>query len=342
MNKILHFISVLTLTVSTVAVQASESSDSHPAPDTVAFDERLTDYEYPYPVSFFDFQSQGKALQMAYMYLPPVDEEKPVVVLMHGKNFNGAYWKTTADWLQKQGYGVLIPDQIGFGKSSKPTDYQYSFSALAHNTRELMQSLDIGQAIITAHSMGGMVGTRFALNYPQATQKLILVNPIGLENYLRYVEYKDVGFFYQNEQKLTPEKIIAYQKKNYYDGAWNPDYEALTVPLAGMVNGPDWDKLAYVSALTYDMIFTQPVVEDFRYLRVPAQLILGTRDRTGPGRNWKKSGVDYELGRYDRLGDQIHQLNPAIEVSELEGLGHAPQIEAFERFIPVYKKALAQ
>ena len=181
----------------------------------------LEKYQYPFDVSRYQFESQGQDLEMAYMYLPSRNPDKGVITLFHGKNFNGAYWEETAKYLQAQGYGVLIPDQIGFGKSSKPTDYQYSFQALAHNTKSLLGHLDIQSTHVIGHSMGGMVGSRFALLYPDMTDRLTLVNPIGLENYLDYVVYKDVDFFYQNELKQQPEKIVTYQKKNYYDGAWN-------------------------------------------------------------------------------------------------------------------------
>ena len=181
---------------------------------------------------------------------------------------------------------------------------------------------------------------RFALDYPEATEKLILINPIGLENYLNFVHYKDVGFFYRNELKKTPEKIKDCQQKNYYDGKWNERYDALTIPLVGWVKGPDWKNIAFVNALTYDMIFTQPVVEEFKNLKVQSVIILGTRDRTGPGRNWMKAGVDYELGRYDRLGERIQKRNSAIMLYELDGLGHLPQIEDFNRFKTIFLKAL--
>lgn len=49
-----------------------------------------------------------------------------------------------------------MPDPVGFGKSSKPKDYQYSFSTLAHNTQLLMDSLKIGKSVIVGNSMGGM------------------------------------------------------------------------------------------------------------------------------------------------------------------------------------------
>ncbi|WP_207395413.1 alpha/beta fold hydrolase [Bremerella alba] len=306
----------------------------------LSFDKRLTDYEYPFEASIHQFSSQRHDLEMAYMYLPASDKSKPVVTLLHGKNFTGAYWEDTAKWLRGQGYGVLIPDQIGFGKSSKPKDYQYSFAALASNTKGLLSSLKIDETIVVGHSMGGMLASRFALLYPHATERLVLVNPIGLENYLQYVQYKDADFFYHNELNQSPEKIVSYQKKNYYDGEWNDDFALLTQPLVGWVQGPDWKDIAYVNALTYDMIFTQPVVEEFKDFQVPVCLILGTRDRTGPGRNWKRDGVEYELGRYDQLGTKVKARNPDIEVVELPGLGHLPHIENSALFQEAFELGL--
>jgi len=305
----------------------------------LAYDARLSAYKYDFEVSFFSFNSQGQALQMAYIYLKGA-AGKPVVTLMHGKNFNAEYWTSTALYLQKKGYGVLIPEQVGFGKSSKPMHYQYSFAALADHTQALMASLKIKKNIVVGHSMGGMLASRFALMYPQLVEKLILVNPIGLENYLQYVEYKDTDFFYKKELAKTPQKIKAYQQKNYYAGQWNDTYEALTHFMIGQLQGPDREQIAWVNAQTYDMIFTQPVITEFKDLSVPVRLIIGTRDRTGPGRNWKKQGVDYELGRYDLLGKTAVKLIANAVLYELEGLGHLPQVENFERFKESLNKAL--
>jgi pimeloyl-ACP methyl ester carboxylesterase len=299
----------------------------------------LTNFQYPFNVHTMAFESQGQGLTMAYMHLP-AKEGQPTVLLLHGKNFASSYWETTANWLHEQGYGVVIPDQIGFGKSDKPVNYQYSFAALANNTKQLLTSLNLEDVIVTGHSMGGMVASRFALNYPESVRKLVLINPIGLENYLQYVEYKDVAFFLQNELKKKPENIVTYQKTNYYDGDWNETYAFHASHLMGWIEGDDWPQLAKVSALTYDMIFTQPVIEEFDDFQMPVTLILGTRDRTGPGRGWKKEGVTRELGRYDKLGAEVKARNSAITVKELSGLGHLPQIEAFSRFTPVYNQAL--
>jgi len=331
--KVICFSTLLALTNNALA--SSEVNT-----ESLSYDALLSNYEYDFKVNYFALESQKQSLKMAYIYLKPTKSDMPTVTLMHGKNFNADYWTTTAQYLQSLGYGVLIPDQIGFGKSSKPTDYQYSFAALAHHTHALIDSLNIKESIVLGHSMGGMLASRFALMYPNTTKKLILVNPIGLENYLQYVDYKDTNFFYKNELAKTPEGVRKYQQKNYYDGKWNTTYSALTDFITGQIQGPDKEKMAWVNAKTYDMIFTQPVITEFKDLTVPVKLIIGTRDRTGPGRNWKKDGVDYELGRYDKLGKHAASLIPNAQLFELNNLGHLPQIEDFDRFKDVFNKAL--
>ena len=131
---------LMALVVMSLSVMPFSSGAANPDTDgagktvdvaALKYDGTLSEFPYPYAVKHFAVDSQGQSLDMGYMYLPSA-ANKPVVVLMHDKNFNGAYWQSTAEHLHAQGYGVLIPDQIGFGKSSKPVDYQYSFSAFAN------------------------------------------------------------------------------------------------------------------------------------------------------------------------------------------------------------------
>src|SRR5688500_15307791 len=85
-----------------------------------ADDLRLESFAYPFPVQTFRFASQQESLEMAYVDLKPERAAAGVVVLLHGKNFSGAYWQETAEALQAAGFRVLMPDQVGFGKSTKP------------------------------------------------------------------------------------------------------------------------------------------------------------------------------------------------------------------------------
>ncbi len=73
--------------------------------------------------------------------------------------------------------------------------------------------------------MGGMLATRFALMYPQVTEKLILENTIGLEDYKRFVPYQPVDWWYKNELDQNYVKIKQYQLTSYYDEKWKPEYD---------------------------------------------------------------------------------------------------------------------
>src|ERR1700712_1842262 len=103
----------------------------------------LENYEYPYPVKYISLDIQHTSLKMAYMDVRPAQSNGHTILLLHGKNFCGAYWGRTARSLAEKGFRVIIPDQIGFGKSSKPSVLQYSFQLLARNTRALLDSLQV-------------------------------------------------------------------------------------------------------------------------------------------------------------------------------------------------------
>ena len=140
------------------------------------FSQSLT---YPFPLKFITLTIEQQQAKMAYMDVPSAKPNGKSVVLLHGKNFNGFYWKEVIQFLTDAGFRVVVPDQIGWGQSDKP-NIHYSFHLLAANTKKLLDSLNIQQTHLIAHSMGGMLATRFALMYPQAVQKLIYENPIGL------------------------------------------------------------------------------------------------------------------------------------------------------------------
>lgn len=296
-------------------------------------DINLQNYEYPFSVERIMIEAQQQQLSMAYMHIKSENSNGKTVTLLHGKNFNGAYWETTINALTAEGFNVLVPDQIGFGKSDKPEHFQYTFQQLALNTKNLLDTLDISETTILGHSMGGMLATRFALMYPEATTNLILLNPIGLEDWKIKVPYQDVDEWFQNELKQDYESISAYQKENYYDGDWNEDYAEWAKLLAGWTLNENYPLIAWNSALTYDMIFTQPVVYEFENIEVPTLLIIGTRDRTALGKNLVSEEVKKTMGRYEELGKTTQQKIPNAHLVELEDTGHLPHIEAFEKFI---------
>lgn len=296
-------------------------------------DIELSNYQYPYPVSVMFLNVQEQKLKMAYMDIKPDNYNGKNIVLLHGKNFNGAYWETTIEALTEEGFRVIVPDQVGFGKSSKPDYFQYSFQQLAKNTKSLLDTLGIEKTAILGHSMGGMLATRFTLMYSGTIDKLILENPIGLEDWKLKVPYKPVEWWYNRELKKDYESIKQYQLESYYDNNWKPGYDRWVNLLAGWTLNSDYETIAWNSALTYDMIFTQPVVYEFEHIDVPTLLIIGTRDRTALGKNLVSPDVRETMGLYDQLGEKTRERIPNAKLVELEDIGHLPHIEDFDRFI---------
>lgn len=308
-----------------------------------AYGPRLEGYDYPFPVRTFAFTSQRQALEMTYMDVAPtVASNGRTVVLLHGKNFCAATWGPTITALTGDGYRVIAIDQIGFCKASKPAAYQFSLSQLAANTRALLDSLDVERPILMGHSMGGMLGIRYALQNPDAVSRLVLVNPIGLEDWqAEGVPYARLDAAFEGERRTTFDSIKAYQRRFYYDGDWQPRYDEPVAMLAGMYAGPGGESVAWNQAQTSDMIFTQPVVHELPNLRVPTLLFIGETDRTAPGAARATAEVQARLGRYDLLGRRTVEAIPEARLIAFPDLGHSPQVEAPDAFHAALLAALA-
>ena len=294
----------------------------------------LQGFQYPYPLEHFQFQSQGESLQMGYMDVPAKGTANGrAVVLMHGKNFCGATWESSIKALSDAGYRVIAPDQVGFCSSSKPEHYQYSFQQLALNTHQLLEKLGIQKVTLLGHSTGGMLATRYALMYPEQTEQLALVNPIGLEDWKALgVPALSVDQWYARELKVSADEIRQYQLNTYYVGRWKPEYERWVDMYAGLCNGPGHTRVAWNSALIYDMIFTQPVYYEFKNLQMPTLLLIGTSDNTAIGKDVAPPEVKAKLGNYAVLGKTVAKLIPHATLVEFPGLGHAPQMEEPAKF----------
>jgi pimeloyl-ACP methyl ester carboxylesterase len=294
---------------------------------------QLEGFDYPWPVAHYRFTSQGDALDMAYMDVKPAHPNGQTAVLLHGKNFCAATWQGTITVLTQAGYRVIAPDQIGFCKSTKPEHYQYTFQQLAGNTHALLGSLGIGKAIIMGHSTGGMLAIRYGLMYPADTQQLVLVDPVGLEDWkAKGVPWPSVDTWFKQELGTSAERIRDYERSTYYAGTWRPEYDKWVQMLAGLNSGPGHRLVAWNSALIYDMLYTQPVVYELGDLTMPVLLMIGDKDTTAIGKNFAPPAVRATLGNYPVLGKEAAARIPHAKLVEFPDLGHAPQIQDPDAF----------
>ena len=299
--------------------------------------------DYPYPVQRFHSVVQGEAIDVAYMDVAPERPNGRTVLLLHGKNFCSAAWGDTARALAAGGYRVIVPDQLGACRSSKPAAFQYSFHAIAGIDLKLADSLGIGRLTVVGHSMGGMLATRLALLHPERVEQLVLVNPLGLaDGMAQGIPYADIDTLRAEEARTTAATIKGYQLDNYYHGQWRPDYDRWVAMQAATYAGADRAAVIAAQARASEMIETQPVAYEFGRLRVPTTLMIGMRDRTAFGRQRAPREIRDAIPAVPALAGQVVRAIPGAQLVAFDDLGHAPQIEAPQRFQAALLKLLAR
>lgn len=101
---------------------------------------------------------------------------------------------------------------------------------MARNTRLLLQSLKIEKAMVVGHSMGGMLAARFATQYPDVTERLVLYNPIGLVDARFNRPWQDTDEGYRQNLAATWQTTRAgigrYVAHN--PAVWNDEFEKYT------------------------------------------------------------------------------------------------------------------
>jgi len=290
----------------------------------------LEDVAYPHPVRFLDLTIEGQLLRMAYMDVAPSTQANgKAVLLLHGKSFSGNYWADTIKLLAAKGYRVIVPDQLGLGKSAKP-DIRYSFDLLARNTKMLLDTLEIKETAVVGHSFGGMLAVYFARDYPETTKALVLENPIGLEDYRSAIPPQPIETLMKAEMAQTPEGFRSFFKAFFK--SWGPAQEKYVEQFSRVLQSPEYPRYARASALTYEMMFNQPIRHEYHLLKMPALLIIGQEDRSVFFRRYAPPEATKALGNWPQLGRDALKDLPDGKLVEIEGAGHVSHMEKPEAF----------
>ena len=102
----------------------------------------------------------------------------PVVLLLHGLACDHTTWNPVIESLART-HTVIAPDLLGHGQSDKPRA-DYSVGGYANGMRDLLTILGVDSATVVGHSFGGGVAMQFAYQYPERTERLVLVGSGGL------------------------------------------------------------------------------------------------------------------------------------------------------------------
>ena len=291
----------------------------------------LEGFAYPYPVSMLPLVNDGEQVRMAYMDVAPVQPNGRTVLLLHGRNFPSSYWAPVIRTLADAGYRVVVPDQIGFGKSSKPAA-DLHFDTLARNTIALLDSLHVARADIVAHSLGGMLAVRIARAYPDRVARLLLTAPIGLEDYRLYVPPTPTEKILENEDKLTADGYRKQLETNY-SLKLPPDQITPFIDARFNIKGasdyPRWLR-AFVSSA--QMIYREPVAHEIPQITLPTLFVMGSDDHNAPGRPNAPEALRPQMGHNAELAQALAARMPDARAEVIPNTGHLAFLEAPRKF----------
>src|SRR5829696_4660435 len=101
----------------------------------------------------------------------------PVVVLLHGLGGNSTNWAFNAPALAQK-FRVIVPDQVGFGRSDKPL-INYRVGTYVDFLDKFLAGLKVERATLVGNSMGGWIAAAYALKHPAKVERLVLVDAAG-------------------------------------------------------------------------------------------------------------------------------------------------------------------
>src|SRR3981189_3072350 len=298
-----HLISVALLVLPSIPSHGAEPAQREP------YGIGLEGFVYPYPVSMLPLVNDGEQLRMAYMDVAPATPNGRTVVLLHGRNFPSSYWAPVIRTLSEAGYRVVVPDQIGFGKSSKPAA-DLHFDTLARNTIALLDHLGIAKADIVAHSLGGMLGVRIARAYPGRIEHLLLAAPIGLEDYRLYVPPTPTERILENEDKLTAEGYRKQLETNY-SLKLPPDQVTPFIDARfNIKSGAEYQRWLRAFVASAQMIYREPVVHEIPLVSQPTLFVMGADDHNAPGKPNAPEALRPKMGQNAELARALAARMP--------------------------------
>jgi len=103
--------------------------------------------------------------------------ERPVLFFIHGFPDSAHMWSDVVTQLSDLPYRVIVPDALGYGGTSKPTETsQYSYTGMSNDMLEILQAEEVDKVVIIGHDWGSGLAQRFYLHHPEFVTGIVLLN----------------------------------------------------------------------------------------------------------------------------------------------------------------------
>ncbi len=267
--------------------------------------------------------SRGRALTVHGHSISYVEEGSgPVLLLIHGMAGSLETWRSVIDPLARNAT-VVAPDLPGHGASS-PGGGDYSLGSLAAGLRDVLTALGHDRATLVGHSLGGGIAMQFSYQFPEMTERLVLVSSggLGLEvnPALRAASLPGANLFLSLTAEAT--RRASGIAGRVLRAAHSPSRPGLDELVRSYSSLADADRRSAFLATVRSVVGLngQTVAAGDRlYLaeELPVLLVWGAEDPIIPVEHARAA----------------HELLPDSTLAVFDGVGHFPPVEAPQRFV---------
>lgn len=255
------------------------------------------------------------------------EENKPVMILIHGYSASTFTWKSAAPLLAEEGFRVIAVDMVGFGFSSKPGWFDYTIQSQARIMERFMDRLGIGSAILVGSSYGGAVAATLTLDHPERVEKLVLVDAVSNDEAMDHplihlvrtpVVGEVLGAFLVDSKAFVRHRMRTSMAKGNHHLVTEARVRGIHRPL----NAADGHNSMLYSVRNWQ---AQRIEHDAHLIKQPVLLVWGEEDIVIPPHNARN----------------LHRLIPQSRLVMFKKCGHVPQEECTEDFVRVVSEFCA-
>jgi pimeloyl-ACP methyl ester carboxylesterase len=243
------------------------------------------------------------------------------IVMIHGFGANKDNWTRLAGHLTDD-FNVYAIDLPGHGESSKPLDIGYRLEDQAGYVARIMETLSVGNAHIMGNSMGGAITALYAASYPERVKSAVLFDPAGILEY----ESELVDLVMDGDNPLIPKQPGDFERLMDFALEKKP---FVPWPIMGVMEEraiANRDVNEVIFAAIRDAGFESGFRNAITRIQAPVLIIWGKEDRV----------INY------KNGEVFAAAIPDARLELMEGIGHAPMVEAPEESAELFRAFLDQ
>ncbi len=201
-----------------------------------------------------DFPFESTYREVNGLRLAHLDEgDGPPVIFFHGEPTWSFLWRKVIPPVRDAGFRCVAPDLAGFGRSDKPTDFDfYSYDRHTELAGTLLEDLDLRDATAVVHDWGGPIGMRLAVEHPDRISRLVILDTglftghqkmtdawIAFRDFVQRTEDLPVGMLVRGACKTDPgDEVIAAYEAPYPNAASKAGARAFPLMLPTTPDAP--------------------------------------------------------------------------------------------------------